>query len=205
GRVVAVPLPGHGARHHGARADADPRRDRRDLEPAASRRGARPPAPRARSDPPGEEGRVIATLAASTAVDEPVVPRPLVEIDRLVVDYVTRTRTTRAVDGVSLVIGAGEIVGLAGESGCGKSTLANALMQLIRPPAQISGGRILFQGEDLVGKTREDLRRFRWRNVSMVFQSAMNALNPVMRVGDQFVGMMQARRRISNREAARQA
>jgi len=148
---------------------------------------------------------VIATLATSTAVDEPIAPRPLVEVENLVVEYATRSRTTRAVDGVSLAIGAGEIVGLAGESGCGKSTLANALMQLIRPPARIAGGRILFQGEDLVGKNREELRRFRWRNVSMVFQSAMNALNPVMRVGDQFVDMMRAHERISKRDAVAQA
>ena len=148
---------------------------------------------------------MIATLAASPAVDEQLAPRPLVEVENLVVEYATRSRTTRAVDGVSLAIGAGEIVGLAGESGCGKSTLANALMQLIRPPAQIAGGRILFQGEDLVGKNREELRRFRWRNVSMVFQSAMNALNPVMRVGDQFVDMMRAHERISKRDAIAQA
>ena len=147
---------------------------------------------------------MIATLAASTAVDEQVVPPPLVEIENLVVEYATRSRTTRAVDGVSLSIGPGEIVGLAGESGCGKSTLANAVMQLVRPPARIAGGRVLFQGEDLVGKSREELRRFRWRNVSMVFQSAMNSLNPVMRVGDQFVDMMQAHERISKRDALAQ-
>jgi peptide/nickel transport system ATP-binding protein len=126
---------------------------------------------------------------------------PVVELENLVVDYVTRTRTTRAVDGVSLSIGAGEIVGLAGESGCGKSTLGNALMQILRPPAQVTGGRVLFQGKDVVGRSRGDLRRYRWRNVSMVFQSAMNALNPVMRVGDQFVDMMRAHERVSKKEA----
>ena len=127
--------------------------------------------------------------------------RALVEIEGLVVDYVTRSRTVRAVDGVDLVIAPGEIVGLAGESGCGKSTLANAVMQLLRPPAQLSEGRILFRGEDLARKRDEELRRFRWRNVSMVFQSAMNALNPVMRVGAQFVDMMRAHERVSKREA----
>jgi peptide/nickel transport system ATP-binding protein len=127
--------------------------------------------------------------------------RALVEIEGLVVEYVTRSRTVRAVDGVDLAIAPGEIIGLAGESGCGKSTLANAVMQVLRPPAQLTGGRILFRGEDLAGKRSEELRRFRWRNVSMVFQSAMNALNPVMRVGDQFVDMMRAHERISKREA----
>jgi peptide/nickel transport system ATP-binding protein len=111
----------------------------------------------------------------------------------------------RAVDGVDLTIGAGEILGLAGESGCGKSTLANAVMQILRPPARIVGGSIVFRGEDLTARTPEELRRYRWRNVSMVFQSAMNALNPVMRVGDQFVDMMRAHERIAKRAALARA
>jgi peptide/nickel transport system ATP-binding protein len=110
-----------------------------------------------------------------------------------------------AVDGVDLSIGAGEIVGLAGESGCGKTTVANALMQILRPPARIVGGSILFRGEDLVARSAEELRRHRWQNVSMVFQSAMNALNPVMRVGDQFVDMMRAHERIGRRAALARA
>jgi peptide/nickel transport system ATP-binding protein len=131
---------------------------------------------------------------------------PLVELRGLSVDYLTRNGPpVRAVDGVDLEISPGEILGLAGESGCGKSTLANALMQILRPPAQISGGQILFAGDDLTKKSREELRKFRWRNVSMVFQSAMNALNPVTRVGDQFVDMMRAHERISKRAALAQA
>ncbi len=125
----------------------------------------------------------------------------LLELRELEVDYGIGDKRVRAVDGVDLEIRAGEIVGLAGESGCGKSTVANAAMQILRPPAHLVGGSVIFQGEDLVGKSTEELRRFRWRNVSMVFQSAMNALNPVMRVGDQFVDMMQAHERISKRRA----
>jgi peptide/nickel transport system ATP-binding protein len=78
-------------------------------------------------------------------------------------------------------------------------------MQILRPPARIVGGNILFQGADLTRKSREELRRYRWRNVSMVFQSAMNALNPVTRVGDQFVDMMRAHERISGRDATARA
>ncbi|HEY2324014.1 MAG TPA: ATP-binding cassette domain-containing protein, partial [Thermoanaerobaculia bacterium] len=131
---------------------------------------------------------------------------PLVELRGLSVDYLTRNGPpVRAVDGVDLEISPGEILGLAGESGCGKSTLANALMQILRPPAQISGGQILFGGEDITAKRREELRRFRWRNVSMVFQSAMNSLNPVMRTGDQFVDMMRAHERVSKHEALARA
>jgi peptide/nickel transport system ATP-binding protein len=126
---------------------------------------------------------------------------PVVALESLVVDYVTRTSVTRAVDGVSLTIGAGEIVGLAGESGCGKSTLGNAVMQVLRSPARITSGRVLFGGKDVAGLSREELRKFRWRNVSMVFQSAMNALNPVMRTGDQFVDMIRAHERVSRHDA----
>jgi peptide/nickel transport system ATP-binding protein len=125
----------------------------------------------------------------------------LLELRGLAVDY----GQVRAVNGIDLEIRAGEIVGLAGESGCGKSTVANAAMQILRPPARVSAGSILFRGEDLVGKKTEELRRFRWRNVSIVFQSAMNALNPVMRVGDQFVDMMKAHERISKSAALTKA
>jgi peptide/nickel transport system ATP-binding protein len=146
------------------------------------------------------------TLAIELTPDAAAEGRtPVIELEDLVVDYVTQTRTVRAVDGVSLSIGAGEIVGLAGESGCGKSTLGNALLQVLRPPARITGGRVLFEGSDIVGRRREELRRYRWRNVSMVFQSAMNALNPVMRVGDQFVDMMRAHERVSKKAALARA
>ena len=147
------------------------------------------------------------TVALTTMPDETTASadRPVLEVDGLVVEYATRSRRTRAVDGVSLAIGPGEILGLAGESGCGKSTLGNAIMQVLRPPAGITSGRVLFRGEDLVGLSDEQLRRHRWRNVSMVFQSAMNALNPVMRVSDQFVDMMRAHERVSKRDAVGRA
>ena len=138
-------------------------------------------------------------VASSPAVTH----ETLVELRELVVDYVLGGRRVRAVDDVNLTIGTGEIVGLAGESGCGKSTIANAVMQLLRPPAQMTSGEILFRGEDLTKLSTEKLRQFRWRNVSMVFQSAMNSLNPLMRVGDQFVDMMKAHEKISKRRRPR--
>ena len=129
----------------------------------------------------------------------------LLELQELVVEYGVGAKRARAVDCVNLVIREGEIVGLAGESGCGKTTIANAVMQILRPPGRVAGGGILFQGENLLGKKAEELRRFRWRNVSMVLQSAMNALNPVMRVGDQFVDAMRAHERIDRKAALSRA
>jgi peptide/nickel transport system ATP-binding protein len=139
----------------------------------------------------------VIDLAAPRTETPSVTAETIVELQGLSVDY----GDVRAVDGIDLAIRAGETVGLAGESGCGKSTTGNALMQILRPPAHISAGRVLFRGEDVTRKSAEELRRFRWRNVAMVFQSAMNALNPVMRVGEQFVDMMQAHERIDRRSA----
>ena len=126
-----------------------------------------------------------------------VATKTLVELRGLTVEY----GRVRAVDGVDLDICTGEVVGLAGESGCGKSTVANTVMQILRPPARLVSGSVRFNGEELVGKSAEELRRYRWRNVAMVFQSAMNALNPVMRVGDQFVDAMKAHERIDRKRA----
>ncbi len=130
---------------------------------------------------------------------------PLIELRNLVVEYVLPDRRVRAVDDVSLSINPGEIVGLAGESGCGKSTTANAIMRILRPPAEITSGSVLFQGEDMASLKREELRRFRWRHISLVFQSAMDVLNPVMRVGDQFVDMLQAHEQVKKSEALARA
>lgn len=141
----------------------------------------------------------------TTLVEEPIQRQrrtpALLELRELSVDY----GRARAVDGIDLEIREGEILGLAGESGCGKTTVANAVMQILRPPGHIAGGEIVFRGQNLVGLGEEQLRRFRWRNVSMVFQSAMNALNPVMRVGDQFVDAVRAHEKIDRRRALAQA
>jgi peptide/nickel transport system ATP-binding protein len=127
--------------------------------------------------------------------------KTLLELRDLRVDY----GRARAVDGVNLLIREGEILGLAGESGCGKTTIASAVLRILRPPGEVAGGSVLYRGEDILALSTKELRRFRWRNVSMVFQGAMNALNPLMRVGDQFVDAIQAHEKIDRRRALRRA
>ena len=117
---------------------------------------------------------MIATQPTVHGEDTSTKSETLLELRDLQVEYGWGDDAVRAVDGVNLTIGAGEIVGLAGESGCGKSTVANAAMQILRSPGNVVGGSILFRGEDLTARSEKELRKFRWRNVSMVFQSAMN-------------------------------
>jgi len=147
----------------------------------------------------------VNTVIAEVPPTSATTTRPLVEIDRLVVRYGWGDDACHAVNGISLDIRPGEIVGLAGESGCGKSTIANSIMQILRLPGHVAGGSIRFKGQELLGMKSEDLRRFRWRNVSLVFQSAMNSLNPVTRVGDQFVDMFQAHEKVKKGEALERA
>jgi len=117
---------------------------------------------------------------------------PLLSIRDLCVDYVTAEGPVRAVDGVSLDLRAGETLGIAGESGSGKSTLAQALIRVLPAPAVITRGQVRFEGRDLLELDDDALRRVRWSRISMVFQSAMDALNPVISVGEQIADTFQA-------------
>lgn len=130
---------------------------------------------------------------------------PLLEIQDLSVEYVTEARTVRAVDRVSFSIAEREVFGLAGESGCGKSTIANAILRLLRDPAVISGGSVRFAGTDVLALNAQQLREFRWRQVAMVFQSAMNSLNPVMTIGDQIVDIFTTHDGVSKKNALARA
>jgi len=114
---------------------------------------------------------------------------PVLSIENLSIDYLAET-TVHAVREVSLTLERGEILGLAGESGCGKSTLAYAITRLLKPPAQITSGRVVFSSRegydvDLSRLAGDDLRAFRWDKIAMVFQGAMNSLNPVLRISEQ--------------------
>ncbi|MGW3562703.1 ABC transporter ATP-binding protein [Streptomyces sp. NPDC000941] len=132
----------------------------------------------------------------------------VLEVRGLTVEYATRTVPVRACSDVSFTLRRGEILGVAGESGSGKSTLITALTRLQRPPAVTTAGQILFHGRDgappvdLVALDAKKLRRYRWTALSIVLQSAMDALNPVMRIGAQFADVLQARDRSMNKRDA---
>ncbi len=128
---------------------------------------------------------------------------PVLSIRNLSIDYIGAEADFHAVKNVSFDIGRGEFFGLAGESGCGKSTIAFAISRLHRPPALIrSGSQILLDGRDVLSLDDAALRNLRWREVAMVFQSAMNSLNPVLTIERQFYDVLKTHTGMS-RTAAR--
>ena len=127
----------------------------------------------------------------------------ILEVENLCVDYITERGHIRAVDNVSFVIEEGKSLGLAGESGCGKSTIAYSLMRLHRPPALITGGKIKMNGKDILSLPENELHNFRWNKISMVFQSAMNCLNPVVTLENQFFELYKTHGITKNKKEAR--
>jgi len=120
------------------------------------------------------------------------VAEPLLEVADLSVDYLTDAADVRAVDRVSFTLAAGEFLGIVGESGSGKSTLLFGIAQLLSAPGEVSGGAVTFRGRDMVRLDEDDLRHMRWRDYSVVMQSAMNALNPMKSIGAQFKDTLEA-------------
>ena len=111
--------------------------------------------------------------------------KPLLEVDRLVMRYRIKAGEVSAVEDVSFTVHQGEAVGLVGESGCGKTSIALSLLRLLPSNAEYVSGEIRLNGEDLLFLSNEEMRQRRWKDISMVFQGAMNSWNPVYRVGDQ--------------------
>jgi peptide/nickel transport system ATP-binding protein len=125
--------------------------------------------------------------------DGPAAPAGTVlEVRDLSVQYATNAGPVRAVDAVSFDLDAREFIGIVGESGCGKSTLLFAIAQLLSPPAGVTGGSVVFKGTNMVGMTDRQMTAVRWKDMSVVMQSAMNALNPVKSIGAQFKDAMRA-------------
>lgn len=122
---------------------------------------------------------------------------PVLEIKNLNVDYGLGDKAVQAVRDVTLTLRKGEVLGLAGESGSGKSTLAYGVTRLLPPPGVISGGSVIYhppngQPYDVMSLSDSDLRKFRWAETSIVFQGAMNSLNPVHKVSTQLLDVLKA-------------
>ena len=109
----------------------------------------------------------------------------LLSVEGLRTEFATSAGVVRAVDGVSFTVDRGELLGLVGESGCGKSVTSLSIMRLVPPPGKIVAGRIRLDGEDLLDKDAEAMRRVRGARIGMVFQEPMTSLNPVFSIGDQ--------------------
>lgn len=129
----------------------------------------------------------------------------LLEVNDLKTYFRMQTGVTKAVDGVSFTLAEGESLGLVGESGCGKTTAALSLMRLLPKNGSIAGGEVLFRGRDIVKMTPVEIRQLRWREISIIFQGAMNALNPVKTVGAQITEAILLSEQISEREALMRA
>ena len=144
-------------------------------------------------------------MTAQTLTRAPATHDVLLSIEDLAVYYRSAAGPVKAVDGISLTLEPGESLGLVGESGCGKTTAAKSLLKLLPPNGYIARGSIDFAGRDLARIDAEAMRRTRWKDISWISQAAMNALDPVYRVGDQIVEAMQAHINISRNAAMSRA
>ena len=129
----------------------------------------------------------------------------LLEVNNLRTHFPTRAGLVRAVDGVSLYLDRGELLGLVGESGCGKSMTALSVMRLIAPPGKIVGGEILFDGKDLLKFSDSEMRQMRGDDIAMIFQDPMTSLNPVYTVGEQIAEALRLHRKLSHKQARQAA
>ena len=112
---------------------------------------------------------------------------PVLKVVDLTLRYSTRQGEVKAVEEVSFELAKGQSLGLVGESGCGKTSVASSLMRLLPDNARLVKGQVLLNGTDLLSLSDEEVRRFRWRRIAMVFQAAMNSLDPVYKVGQQVI------------------
>ena len=126
----------------------------------------------------------------------------LLEVKDLKTYFYTEDGVVPAVDGVSFSLNRGETIGIVGESGSGKSVTSLSVMRLVPyPPGRITGGEIIFEGENILGKTDEEMRRIRGNEISMIFQEPMTSLNPVFTVGDQIMEAIILHQNVGKREA----
>src|SRR5687767_11159702 len=132
--------------------------------------------------------------------------QPLLDIQSLETQFFTDDGLARAVDGVSYSLARGETVGVVGESGCGKSVTALSVLRLIpNPPGRIVGGKIMFEGTNLLDLSPAEMRRIRGNDISMIFQEPMTSLNPVFTIGNQIGEAVRLHQGLSSKEATNKA
>jgi peptide/nickel transport system ATP-binding protein len=132
--------------------------------------------------------------------------KPLLEVDSLKTYFYTRDGIVRAVDGVSFHVFPGETLAVVGESGCGKSVTSLSILRLIAsPPGKIVGGRLMFEGRDLLHLTEDEMRGVRGNEISMIFQEPMTSLNPVLTIGRQIAEALVLHRGMSGKQALERA
>jgi len=129
----------------------------------------------------------------------------LLEVDDLRIEFDTPEGKAWAVNGVSFHIREGETLGLVGESGCGKSLTALSILRLITPPGRIASGRVLFRGRDLLTVSEPEIRKVRGKEIALIFQEPVAALNPVFTVGDQIAEAIRVHNRVSKKDAMAEA
>jgi peptide/nickel transport system ATP-binding protein len=134
------------------------------------------------------------------------VNEPLLRVEDLKVDFWTEEGISRAVRGVDFSLEKGEVLGIVGESGCGKSVTALTILRLISsPPGIIQGGRILYEGEDLLQVSLKKMRKIRGDRISMIFQEPMTNLNPLYSIGDQIMEAIRLHQQVTRKEAYEKA
>ena len=134
-----------------------------------------------------------------------MMPEPLLEVEGLKIEFSSPEGTVRAVEGVSFHVGEGETLGLVGESGCGKSVTALSILRLISPPGRIAAGRIRYRGRDLLSLSEPEIRRVRGKEIALIFQEPVAALNPVFTVGSQIAEAIRVHNRMTRKEAMAEA
>jgi oligopeptide/dipeptide ABC transporter ATP-binding protein len=130
----------------------------------------------------------------------------LLDIQDLKVEFPISIGTVKAVQGVSLELKHGEVMGLVGESGCGKSTLGFSILRLLRPPGRIAGGRIIYRGRDIVNMDKRELLSLRGTKIAMIFQDPLTSLNPLFSIGEHFVETLRTHEKgIKKKDALKRA